>query len=195
MWVIWLSLWKINFNESDTAAGGKMLQYQNDCGRERWRNEAFAKEITRRSNDALRCIRHHIVPLHLPFVSLLLRATTAKKRKQPKNACTFSSFFSSSLSFPPERPARKERVKGDASPYLRAACFSPRPCLSLPAFLRPLLFYLRSRRNGTRNSRRGRGRQERKGAERDCKFNDNTTKDVYSRKKNTRECVVLFFLK
>lgn len=113
------------------------------------------------SNDASRCIHHSIASLHLPFVAhYAARApATAEKRKQRKNACTFSSFFSPSLSFLPEQPVREERVKGDAAPYLRQPRVSPRPYLSLPAFLLPLLFYLRSKTGrtggGTKKKRRG----------------------------------------
>lgn len=114
------------------------------------------------------------------------RAATAKKRKKRKNAYTFFSFFSPSLSFPPEQPVREERVKGDAVSQSQPRV-SPRPYLSLSAFLLPLLFYLRSKTGQETDRGRIEGAR-RKGAVRDCKFNDNTTKD--SRKKNTRK---LFF--
>lgn len=88
-----------------------------------------------------------------------LRARDRGETEAAEECMYFFLIFSPSLSFLPEQPVREERVKGDAAPYLRQPRVSPRPYLSLPAFLLPLLFYLRSKTGrtggGTKKKRRG----------------------------------------
>lgn len=112
------------------------------------------------SNDASRCIHHRIASLHFPSTHSTTDGRPRKERKQRKNACTFFSFFCPSLSFLPEQPARKERVKGDA--VSQPARVSPRSYLSLPAFLPPLLFCLRSKTRQETDGEDKRGCQEEK---------------------------------
>lgn len=107
------------------------------------------------------------VALHSPpycFVAPSLRRSLRDREETEATEecmCLFSSFFSPSLPFSPEQPVKEERVKGDA---VSQAARVSRPYLSLPAFLPPLLFCLRSKtrqetdgedKRGAKKKRRG----------------------------------------
>lgn len=136
------------------------------------------------------------VVLHY-FVASFLRHSLYRCARQPRRNGSngrmhvlFSSFFSPFLAFLPE--SRREKKGWKATPYLRRSASLLDPIYPYLLFsLPPLLFYLRSKTGRKPTEKTGEA-PRRKGAVCDCKFNDNTTKDVYTHKKNMQKCSTFF---